>query len=90
MTLVSPNEVLQEWDLGRSGGLGATSFPPDGDGAGDSTSSIGTHDTLSAGRLLLCPNERNGVYRVCEIGQVPFASNWLTSTRATYIPAREK
>ncbi|CAB1115621.1 unnamed protein product [Ectocarpus sp. CCAP 1310/34] len=74
VTLMSPNEVLQEWDLGRSDGLGACSFPPDGDGAGDSASSVGTDDTLSAGvhggSLNVVATHRRGFFVGGSHGQV--------------------
>ncbi|CAM9251968.1 unnamed protein product, partial [Ectocarpus sp. 4 AP-2014] len=74
VTLVSPNEVLQEWDLGRSDGLGASSFPPDGDRAGDSTNSVGTDDNLSAGvhggSLNVVATHRRGFFVGGSHGQV--------------------
>ncbi|CAM9459794.1 unnamed protein product [Ectocarpus sp. 12 AP-2014] len=74
VTLMSPNEVLQEWDLGRSDGLSASSFPPDGDGAGDSAGSVGRDDTLSAGvhggSLNVVATHRRGFFVGDSHGQV--------------------
>ncbi|CAM9319441.1 unnamed protein product, partial [Hapterophycus canaliculatus] len=56
VTLVSPSDVLQEWDLGgfsrldRASQLSSPSPGiPLGDGAGDGADSVGTDETLSAG-----------------------------------------
>ncbi|CAM9932995.1 unnamed protein product, partial [Ectocarpus fasciculatus] len=75
VTLVSPNEVLQEWNLGRSDGLGTSSLPPTGDGADDSASSVGTDDTLSAagvhgGSLNVVATHRRGFFVGGSHGQV--------------------